>query len=161
MDSALHDLKGFDCGKPAMNEFLARHAVKHSRLGLSRTWVLPEVSEDRKKPIAAWYTLAASTVTRKDIPARQSLPAYPLPMVMLARLAISRSHQGKGLGDKTLVYALRQAVNLSHAGLPAYGLILDVLDDDALQFYRRFKMLEPFTDDPMRLFVPMTTLEQI
>lgn len=160
-DRNLHDLKGFDCGKPAMNEFLARHATKHSKLGLSRTYVLAEVSNTSKKPIAAYYTLAASTVARQKIPAKLSLPAYPLPVVMLARLAVSNHHQGKGLGAKTLVYALRQAANLSKAGLPAYRLILDVLDDEALQFYQHFEMFEPFTDDPMRLFVSMKTLEQI
>lgn len=144
-----------------MNEFLARYAVKHSKLGLSRTYVLAEATEGAKKPIAAYYILAASTVARSDIPATKSLPTYPVPVVMLARLAVSNQYQGKGLGAKTLVYALRQAVNLSKAGLPAYGLILDVLDDQALAFYQHFELFEPFTNDPMRLFVPMKTIEQI
>lgn len=160
-DKSLHDLKGFDCGKPSMNEFLTRYAIKHSKLGLSRTYVLTEASDSSKKPVAAYYTLAASTVARSDIPATQSLPAYPLPVVMLARLAVDHKHQGSGLGAKTLVYSLRQAANLSKAGLPAYGLILDVLDDQALKFYQHFKLFKPFTNDPMRLFIPLKTLENI
>lgn len=158
-DKGLHDLTAFDCGKPPMNEFLIRHAVKHGKLGLGRTYVLAETRKDSKKQIAAYYTLAASTVIREEIPA--SLPAYPVPMVMLARLAVSKRYQGSGLGAKTLVYALRQAANLSKAGLPAYGLILDVLDDQALEFCQHFELFEPFTTDPMRLFVPMKTLEQL
>ena len=160
-DKSLHDLKGFDCGKLSMNEFLNRHALKHSRLGLSRTYVLAAQSEEMKKPVAAYYTLAASMVTRSTIPATQSLPNYLVPLVMLARLAVCNEYQGKGLGAKTLVYALRQAANLSKAGLPAYGLILDVLDDKALAFYQYFDLFKPFTDDPMRLFVPMKTIAQI
>jgi GNAT superfamily N-acetyltransferase len=161
LDKGLHNLKAFDCGKPSMNEFLVRYASKHSKLGLSRTYVLPDKQKAEKVLIGAYYTLAASAVTRTEIPARQSLPAYPVPVVMLARLAVDRRYQGVGLGAKTLVHALRQSVSLSKAGLPAYGLILDVLDHQALAFYQHFALFEPFTDDPMRLFVSMKTLEQI
>ncbi|MFT5576943.1 MAG: hypothetical protein ACI89D_002473 [Bermanella sp.] len=161
VDRSLHDLKGIDCGKPSLNEFLSRHAAKHSKLGLSRTYVLTEISESPKKSIAAYFTLASATVARDKLPTKQSLPSYPVPAVMLARLAVSRCQQGCGFGAKTLVYALRQAANLSSAGLPAYGLILDVLDGDALQFYQHFAMFEPFTDDPMRLFVSMKTLLKV
>lgn len=160
-DKALHDLKGFDCGKPSMNEFLSRYALKHAKLGFSRTYVLAEKRDSGKAPIAAYYTLSASTTTREGIPAKQSLPKYPVPIVMLGRLAVSQSYQGQGLGAKTLVYALRQAATLSNAGLPAYGLVLDVLDEEALAFYQHFELFEAFTDDPMRLFVPMTTLAGI
>lgn len=160
-DKNRHDLKKFDCGKPSMNEFLAKYAIKHNKLGLSRTYVLTEKQENTKQAVAAYYTLAASTVVRENIPSRQSLPTYPIPVIMLARLAISCHYQGKGLGAKTLIYALRQAANLSQTGLPAYGLILDVLDPDALGFYQHFSIFSPFSDNPMRLFVPMETLLQI
>ncbi len=161
LDKGLHDLKTFDCGKPSMNEFLARYASKHGKLGLSRTYVLAEKKKTGKASIAAYYTLAACTVTRSEIPARQSLPAYPVPVVILARLAVDRRYQGVGMGAKTLVHALRQSAGLSKAGLPAYGLILDVLEQQAKAFYRHFALFESFTDDPMRLFVSMKTLEQI
>ena len=156
-----HNLKAFDCGKPLMNTFLNRHSIKHSKLGLSRTFVLEESSPSDKKAIVAYYTLAASTVSRSAIPVTTSLPAYPLPVIMLARLAIDKRYQGIGLGAKALVYALRHAVKLSDSGLPAYGLILDILDEEAKAFYDRFDIFLPFTDDPMRLFVPMKTIEQL
>lgn len=157
----LHDLKGFDCGKPDMNTFLSRFSEKHGKLGLSRTYVLPEVAASGKSPIAAYFTLATNSVVREKIPAKKSLPQYPIPVVLVARLAVDNRYKGRGFGSKTLVYALRKAVALSKAGLPAYGLILDVLDEDALGFYQHFGLFESFTDDPMRLFVPMKTLEQI
>lgn len=160
-DKSLHNLKGFDCGKSTMNTFLAKFAEKHGKLGLSRTYVLPEKIPSGKTPVAAYFTLTGSNVTREQISAKQSLPQYPVPVILLARLAVDNRHKGRGLGAKTLVYALREAVALSRAGLPAYGLILDVLDEEALAFYQRFDLFEPFTDDPMRLFVSMKTLEQI
>ncbi len=162
-DHRLHDLKAFDCGKQEMNVFLPRFAIKHARLGLSRTFVLCEASgmPASKKSVAAYYTLTASTVHRSDIPIEQSLPRYPIPVILLARLAIRIQRQGSGLGSKALITALRHAVDLSRAGLPAHGLILDVLDEQALRFYQHFDLFKPFTDNPMRLFVSMKTLEQI
>ncbi|MEX1056337.1 MAG: GNAT family N-acetyltransferase, partial [Natronospirillum sp.] len=160
-DKSQHALKEFQCGKPQMNEFLARHAIKHAKLGLSKTYVLAENTQSQKKRIAAYYTLSGATVSREEIPVTNSLPAYPLPVVLLARLAVDKHYQGSGLGAKTLVSALRQAATLSRAGLPAYGLILDVLDQEALGFYQNFELFLPFTEQPMRLFVPMGTINRI
>lgn len=164
VDHTQYDLKAFNCGKPEMNKFLARFAVKNMRLGLSRTWVLPVVDENQqsqKAKIAAYYSLAFSTVTREEIPSDKSLPPYPVPVVLLARLAIDEQFKRQRLGEKTLITALRKSVELTDSGLPAFGVILDVLDEDALGFYQRYEMFEPFTDDPMRLFVSMHTLKQI
>ena len=163
-DPTRHDLKGFECGKSGMNTFLARFAVKNMRLGLSRTWVLPVTPEDPRRKrarIAAYYTLAGSTVKRKEIPTDKKLPAYPVPTVLLARLAVDDRYKGQSLGEKTLITALRKSVALTDAGLPALGVILDVLDLDALEFYQRFQMFEPFSEDPMRLFVSMHVLRQL
>ena len=158
-----YDVKAFDCGKPDMNRYLARFAAKNMGLKLSMTWVLPggEMVIGQKTPIAAYYTLASCTVTREEIRADKRLPGYPVPVVLLARLAVDHHFQGQRLGEKTLVSALRHSVTLTERGLPAIGLILDVLDEDALAFYHRFHLFQPFTDDPMRLFAPMTIIQQI
>ena len=144
-----------------MDQFLQRFAAKHGELGLSSTWVLLEESSAAKLPIAAYYTLASAAVGKASLPTSKSLPNYPIPVVLLARLAIDRRHQAKGLGGKLLISALRHSVKLAQQGLPAFGLILDVLDDDALKFYQRFEFFEPFCDDPMRLFVSMGSLQNI
>lgn len=158
-----HDVKSFDCGKSEMNVFLSRFAAKNISLGLSSTWVLEDKQSQPggKRPIIAYYTLASATVTREKIPSDKKLPGYPVPVVLLARLAVDSQYHGKRLGEKTLVTALRQSVQLTDRGLPALGLILDVLDKDALTFYQQFDLFQPFTDDPMRLFVPMNTLRKI
>lgn len=163
-DHTQHALKKFSCGKPQMDQYLSRFAVKNLQLGLSSTWVLPVKSKDpqpTKSPIAAYYTLASSTVSREEIPSDKSLPGYPVPVILLARLAIDEGFQGQGLGEKTLITALRKSVVLTNTGLPSLGVVVDVLDDNALGFYQRYDLFKPFTDDPMRLFVSMHTLKQI
>ena len=163
LDHTRFDLKAFDCGKPEMNTFLARYAVKNMGLKLSMTWVLPgaEMETDTKTPIAAYYTLASSTVVREEIPTDQRLPGYPVPVVLLARLAVDHQFQGQRIGEKTLISALRRGATLTERGLPAMGLILDVLDEDALAFYQKFDLFRPFTDNPMRQFVPMSVVREI
>lgn len=164
VDKAQHNLKKFNCGKPDMNTYLARFAVKNMQLGLSRTWVLPTVNTDhntQKTGVAAYYSLASSTVNRESIPTDKRLPSFPVSVVLLARLVVDKEFSGQRLGEKTLITALRKAVELTNTGLPALGVILDVLDEDALHFYQHYDMFEPFTDDPMRLFASMNTLKQI
>lgn len=156
-----HLLKKFDCGKEEMNSFLSRFAVKHAQLGLSRTFVLPVDDGSDKRIISAYYTLTMSTVLPKKLPIKKSLPSYQVATVLLARLAVDINFQGRRLGEKSLVTALRHAVKLCNDGLPAMGLVLDVLDDDALAFYQRFEFFHALTDDPMRLFVPMNVLREI
>lgn len=163
LDVSVHDVKRFDCGRIEMNLFLSRFAQKNSKVGLSKTWVLPSNSScvDKKLSISAYYTLAGSTVIREDIPSTQSLPAYPVPVTLLARLAVNTIYQNQGLGAKVLITALRQAVYLNDLGLPSYGVVLDVLDAQALAFYEHFEVFKPFSDNPMRLFVPMKVLREI
>ncbi len=146
-----------------MDTFLMHFAQRNNKVGLSKTWVLlnDHITEHKKFKIAAYYTLASCSIIREDLPVTQSLPAYPIPITLLARIAIDTTHQGKGLGSKVLITALRQAVILSDLGLPSYGVVLDVLDQQALEFYQNFDVFKPFSDNPMRLFIPMATLRKI
>lgn len=161
-DASIHDLKKFDCGKHSLNEYLSRFAVKNNVLGLSRTWVLPCQSNENKAPIAAYFTLASSSVNRESLPKQsKSLPAYPVPIMLLARLAISIHHQQQQLGIKTLVHALRTAYSIHQHGLPAIGVVIDVLDNDAMAFYQHVGIFTQFSDDPMRLFVHMDIIKQL
>jgi hypothetical protein len=77
------------------------------------------------------------------------------------RLAVDCDFQGQNLGKKTLVTALRQCVVLTDHSLPVLGVVIDVLDNEALSFYQKFELFQPFTDNPMRLFVPLNVLRQI
>ncbi len=161
-NASKHNLKVFDCGKVSLNEYLSRFAIKNNQLGLSRTWVLPCTSSAKKVSIAAYFTLASSSIRRESLPQQErALPAYPVPIILLARLAVSTEHQGKQLGIKTLVYALRTAYSLNQHGLPAVGVVIDVLDNEAMEFYKHAGIFTPFSDDPKRLFIPMSVIAQL
>lgn len=165
LDKAKHQPKPFDCGKAVMNDFLKRYAAKNQTLGLSRTWVLAEnVTDGGKAQIAAYYTLACQSVEPENFGDKVSLPRYPTPTILLARLAVHNTYQGQKLGQKTLLAALAQAVRISEQGLPAYALILDVLDDDAFRFYQQFEFFKSFdasSDNKRRLFVPMSAVKDL
>jgi len=164
VDVTHQDVRRFRCGKPQMDAFLIRYAQKNTELGISKTWVLldQDKGEKKKLPVAAYYTLAVETVTRETLPVNHTkLPSYPVPVTLLARLAVSEDYQKRGLGGKTLVTALRQAVILKNRGLPSIGVVLDVLDQDALNFYNHFQIFHSFSDNPMRLFAPMLVIQQL
>lgn len=167
LDPHAINVKTFDCGKEAINVYLRRYAAKNMALNLNRTFVLPFTTQDsttgdtsEKPEVAAYYTLAHRTLVREELPDPSRLPRYPLPVILLAQLGIDQRFHRQGLGAKTLVYALRHAYQIASnpKALPALGVVLDVLDHDALAFYQSFDFFLPLTDNPMKLFVPMASL---
>ncbi|WP_289004371.1 GNAT family N-acetyltransferase [uncultured Kingella sp.] len=161
LDKAQHDIKHFRCGKPVMDEFLHRYAAKNAQLGLSKTWVLPDRQpETSKAAIAAYYTLSLLSIAPEQLNDGKSLPRYPAPVTLLARLAVASNYQGKGLGTTALLASLMQAVKASDNGLPTYAVVLDVLDEAARAFYQQFAFFKPLDAAGMRLFVPMRVLKK-
>jgi len=161
LNSKEHLIKNFDCKKEGMNEFLIKYAAKHASKGISTTMVLTtNDSALVKLPVASYYTLALSTIHREALPC-SGLPSYPIPVTLLARLAVDINYQGKNLGKKSLIYALRHSVKLRNQGLPTQGLVLDVLDTEALSFYKTFNFFQECTDNPMKLYISMNELQKI
>lgn len=78
-------------------------------------------------------------------------------------MSVSLAQGGEGLGAKALAHALRHAwqIACNPDGITALGTVLDVLDQEALAFYRSFSFFLPLTDNPMKLFVPMASLETL
>lgn len=163
LDTRSVTVKTFDCGKDAINTYLRRYAAKNMALNLNRTFVLPVPQQSTKAQVAAFYTLALQTIVRDDMPDPARLPRYPLPVILLAQLGVDRRYQGQGMGAKTLVTALRHAWRLAsdQTNIPAMGVVLDVLDQDAGQFYRSFDFFLPLSEQPDRLFCPMRSLETL
>lgn len=158
------DVKTFDCGKEPINRFLHRFAAKHMVSSLSGTFVLPFQREgEGKLSVAAFYTLANQSLSPEEIPTNKSLPKFETPIVLLAQLGVNKAHQGQGLGAITLVSALQHAYSISTDpnAIPSYGVVLDAIDDDALQFYQSFDFFIQFSGNPKRLFVPMQSLSTL
>lgn len=165
LDPSAINVKSFDCGKDAINTYLRRYAAKNMALNLNRTFVLPYTVDEssEKSHVAAYYTLAHQTMGREELPDPSRLPRYPVPVIRLAQLGIDQRFHRQGLGAKTLVHALRHACQIASNpnGIPAMGVVLAVLDQDALSFYRSFDFFLSLTDNPMKLFVPMASLETL
>ena len=82
---------------------------------------------------------------------------HPVPVVLLARLAVDKSTQGVGLGDWLLLDALQRSVDIS-SGLGIHAVEVDALDDQAAAFYRKYGFM-PLLDEPLHLYLPLATAE--
>jgi len=141
LDKTNHDRASFDCGVTELNTFLQTQAAKHSKLGVSKTRLLPASVPlaDGKYPICAFYTITVSSISRETLPAvlAKKLPCYPLPVFLLAQLAVHSEYQGKGLGKITLINALEYFCKVN-VHITAYAVIVDCLNDSAKQFYLKY-----------------------
>lgn len=143
-----HELAGFDCGKPPLNDYLIKYALQNQASGGARTYVLT-----RGNRVIGYYSLAPASVAPDDAPARvvKGQGRYPVPVILMARFAIDRGEQGKGLGKTLLRDALRRAL----AGAEAIGgraFLVHAKDEDARSFYLNFGM-EASPTNPLHLFL--------
>lgn len=132
---AQHRLEGFDCGKPALNDWLLRYARQAQGSGLAKTFVVAD-EDDR---VAGYFGLTVGQVDTLEAPERirKGMGQYPVPVVILARLAVSREHHGRGIGVGMLQDAVRRTLVIAEqAGVRA--MLTHPIDEDAARFYTRF-----------------------
>jgi GNAT superfamily N-acetyltransferase len=131
--AADHVLDGFDCGKASLNEWLARHARQAQVSGSARTYV---VANSARVMGYSSLTVGQVDVLEASERIRKGMGNYPIPVIILARLAVARSVHGRGIGAGLLQDAIRRAVAVSEqAGVRA--LLAHPIDETA-RFYRRF-----------------------
>lgn len=159
---ARHALDAFDCGKPALNEWLIRHARQAHASGSARTYVVAD-----NERVAGYFSLAVGQIDSVEAPerVRKGMGSYPIPVVILARLAVSTLDQGRGLGMGLLQEAIRRTLSVAdQAGVRA--LLTHPIDDAATRFYLRFgfeaspareQQLILLLKDARRLLVPGST----
>ena len=142
-----HDLAGFESGQPELDDWLRRHALAAQQMDSARTFVLVDASR-----VVGYFSLTMASVRRHDAPARlvRGLPGYPVGAVLLARLAVNRADQGRGLGGWLLAEALRKALAAGEAAA-ARLVVVDAVDQDAAAFYRRYGFI-PAPGHDLRLF---------
>jgi GNAT superfamily N-acetyltransferase len=153
-----HIRSSFRSGEPSLDDYLTRHARQNDELDLSRAFVLVESGE---KVVRGYFTLSAGEIDRGDIPVKlkKKLPHYPVPVVMLGRLAVDQSLQGQGFGSLLLREALLNSlVAAESVGLMA--VVVDAINQEALNFYHHFGFV-PFLDRPNKLFLGMTTVRSL
>lgn len=164
LNKALHERKTFNCGHETLNRFLQQAATRHRHAGISKTMVMPIDKETRgKSDICAFYTLSHTEILRETLPtsSAKKLPRYPVPVMLIAQLAIDHKFQGQGLGKTTLIKALKHCLEIN-MHLPSYAVIVDALDNDVQAFYEQygFKLLD-HDQQRIRLYIAMDTLAQL
>ena len=150
-----HRREGFDCGDAALNEFLLRQAGQQQRRGFGKTYVA--LAKDGLTVIG-FVTVSAGQIATTSLPSQLKLPRYPAPMLRIGRLGVDVHHQGKGIGQDLLAFALRLAVEFSQrVGL--YAVVVDAKHDKAKTFYLKLGFIE-CVDNSLGLYLPVATLEQ-
>ncbi len=150
-----HELAGLDCGNDQLNTWLIDHALASQRADLARTYLALEGDA-----VVGYVSLTTGSIRREDAPKRyaRGMPRHPIPMILIARLAVDRSHQRRRLGSRLLAEALRRAVAASDAAA-ARLVVVDAIDEDAAAFYRRWGFIE-VPEHPHRLFRKMADVRR-
>ena len=142
-----HELESFDCGREALNRFLIRYALQNQQAGASQTYLALSDAE-----VVGYYTLVVGQVEYADAPDRlkKGLAQHPVPIMLLARLAIVTGWQGKGLGSGLLKDAMMRTLQAADiAGIRAFAV--HAKDQEAKAFYERFDFVGS-PSDPYHLF---------
>jgi predicted N-acetyltransferase YhbS len=153
--TAQHDLAEFHSGVEALDSWLRQRAWKNQISGVSRTFVACE----NGRPIA-YYVLASGTVSTVIASGRfrRNMPD-PIPVVILARLAVDRSLQGKGIGRALVQDAGRRVVNAANS-IGIRGMIVHALSEEAKAFYERVGF-DPSPLEDMMLMVTLADLQAV
>jgi len=165
LDKELHERSTFDCGEEELNEFIRTRAARHMAAGLSKTLVLPTDAPalDGKYGICAFFTLTPQVVERESLPAdlAKKLPHYPVPVFLIAQLAVHLELKGRNLGRITLFKALDYLWHVN-SRMPAYAVVVDCLNQRAQGFYEKFgfQVLGEH-HGRVRMFLPMRTVEEL
>ncbi len=148
-----HNLAAFDCGEPALNDWLRKRALKNESR-FSRTYVL--CGED--KAVVAYVCISAGAVERKDAPARLKRNApNSIPVSIIGRLAVDQTHAGKGLGADMLSDAMRR-IALASQTIGIGAVVVQAKDDAAKSFYLHCAEFIEYPDGSRTLFMPIETL---
>ena len=151
-----HAVEAFDCGREELNRFLQRFAMTNQRAGSAQTYVALS-----GESVVGYYSLAVGEVAYDDAPQRlnKGLARHPVPIMLLARLAVATGWQGHGLGAGLLKDAMLRTLQAADiAGIRA--MAVHAMDDRARDFYAHFGFA-PSPTDPLHLFLLIKDLRRL
>jgi GNAT superfamily N-acetyltransferase len=151
-----HDRLGFDCGVPALNEYLQRYARQNHESGGAKTFVA--VTPGTVATILGYYTISPGAIAFAKTPASvtKKLGRYEVPVFRLGRLAVSLAAQRRGLGGDLLLAAGERALAVANE-VGGVALAIDAKDEAAARWYERFGALR-LLDDALKLILPLDTI---
>ena len=151
-----HDVDSFDCGQQDLNRFLVRFALASQQAGSSNTFVALVGSE-----VVGYYTLVCSQLQYEGAPERlkRGLARHPVPMMVLARLAVATNWQGKKLGTGMLKDAVLRTLHAIEIASNFRGFLVHAKDENARRFYQRFDFM-PSPSDPLHMMILLKDLRR-
>lgn len=151
-----HVLSGFDCGVHSLSTWLRKHARNAAASGSARTYVVEDAQQER---VVGYHALCAASVSRQNAGPRASrgMPRHPIPAVLLARLAVDNSVQGRGVGAFLLRDAMARTLGAS-VELGIRTLLVHAQNEAARDFYLHHAF-EPSRTNPMNLELLVEDIE--
>jgi len=149
-------IASFDCGREELNRYLSRYAWTNRQAGAAQTYV--GLVGDA---VIGYHNLAVGRVSRDEAPERltKGLARHPVPIMLLARLAVDRRWHGQGVGKALLKDAMQRTLQAADiAGIRAFAV--HAKEEEARNFYRKFDFIASPTD-PMHLFVLLKDVRRI
>jgi len=154
-----HRRQDFTCGSAALTDWFRRHALKADQAGTSRVYVVRRLSDDK---VIGFYALAGASVGRASTPRRllQGAGQYDsLPVILLARLAVDATEEGKGLGRALVKDAFKRVAQAAEiVGIRA--LLIHAEDEQAAGFYMKIAGFERSPTDELHLLLLMKDLRR-
>lgn len=149
-----HDASAFDCGANPLNEFLQKYAWQNQQNRSARTYVALS-----GKQVVGYYSLAAASVQHQEATSRvaRGLARHPIPVILLARLAVDQSAKGKGLDSALLKDALLRSFQAADV-IGCRAVLVHAKDAAAQAFYRKFGF-ESSPIDEFHLFLLMKDIQ--
>jgi len=151
-----HDVNKFTCGKDELDNYLQTTAKQHQSKDVAKTYVI--AGDGDPNTIIGFFTMAIRSMTPKDempVSMVKRLPSN-VPGYTLARLAVSKSHQGQGFGEKLLVEAMTKA-RAAAKEVGGFALFVDAKDENAASFYKKYGFT-PFPSNPLILVIPIASI---
>jgi len=154
--SEFHDLSRFDCGAhESLNEWLKRFALSNQRNESARTYVV-----HRNGSVVGYYSISAGSVSVEESPTwvAKGLARHPIPVILLARLAVDKNEKGTGLGKALLKDALARVAQAADI-VGARAVLVHAIDEQARKFYEHFNF-EPSPTHELWLMLLMKDLRR-
>lgn len=155
-------LKGFENQEESLTLYLKRFALRHAEKDLLSKTYLMIIKHEEGDRIAGYFSLTAASVHRDsldEISSLSTLPRFPVPSVLLSRLAVDQHVQGQGLGRYLFEEALNITLTLATSGPITFRLLVtDAISEEAVNFYSKFGLLRLSDTLPARMVLDLKLL---